>query len=110
MHEPVQRDRSENPRSADNQQERLIQLGWVLGFVDGEGCFSIGFVRQHKGANRVGYRTGYQVFHEFVVTQGHRSIDALYELREFFGVGQVVVNHRSDKSQRLAIPVRGATA
>ena len=80
MHELLHSDRSDNPRSADNQQERLIQLGWVLGFVDGEGCFSIGFVRQHKGMNRVGYRTGYQVFHEFVVTQGHRSIDALHEL------------------------------
>jgi hypothetical protein len=29
---------------ADNQQERLI--GWITGFVDGEGCFSIGFVKQ----------------------------------------------------------------
>ena len=28
---------------ADNQQERLMQLGWVIGFVDGEGCFSIGW-------------------------------------------------------------------
>ena len=40
---------SDNPNGADNQQERLIELGWVLGFVDGEGCFSIGFVRQSGG-------------------------------------------------------------
>jgi hypothetical protein len=39
---------SDNPDGAENQQERLIELrGWVTGFVDGEGCFSIGFVRQH---------------------------------------------------------------
>ena len=32
--------------SAENQQERLIEFrGWVIGFVDGEGCFSIGFFR-----------------------------------------------------------------
>jgi LAGLIDADG endonuclease len=54
---------------AENQQERLIQLGWVIGFVDGEGCFSIGFVRQPDRATRRGYKTGYQVSHEFAVTQ-----------------------------------------
>ena len=37
---------SDNPDGAENQQERLIRIGWVIGFVDGEGCFSIGFVRQ----------------------------------------------------------------
>jgi hypothetical protein len=30
---------------AENQQERLIMTGWVLGFVDGEGCFSLGLVK-----------------------------------------------------------------
>src|SRR5256885_3822268 len=61
---------SDNPGGAENQQERLRQQGWVIGFVDGEGCFSIGFVRQSGGQGRNGYRTGYQVAHEFVVTQG----------------------------------------
>jgi hypothetical protein len=36
----------DNVTGAENQQERLIeQRGWVIGFVDGEGCFSIGCVR-----------------------------------------------------------------
>jgi hypothetical protein len=35
---------SDNPTDAGNQQERLI--GWITGFVDGEGCFSIHLVRQ----------------------------------------------------------------
>src|SRR5215212_6586132 len=46
---------SDNPDGADNQQERLIELGWVIGFVDGEGCFSIGFVRQPGGRGRNAY-------------------------------------------------------
>src|SRR3989454_11307017 len=60
------------PRSEEpgNQQERLIDPSWVTGFVDGEGCFSIGLVRQPERANRKGYKTGYQVSHEFAVTQG----------------------------------------
>lgn len=81
---------------ADNQQERLIQLGWVIGFVDGEGCFSIGFVRQPDRKRRKGYRTGYQVAHEFAVTQGAKSISCLHEIREFFGIGQVLINTQHD--------------
>ena len=87
---------SDNATDADNQQERLIKLGWITGFVDGEGCFSIGFVRQPCRANRKGYKTGFQVTHEFVVTQGAKSIECLNELRDFFGVGQVLINRRYD--------------
>ena len=32
---------TDNVTSADNQQERLKMIGWIVGFVDGEGCFSI---------------------------------------------------------------------
>jgi hypothetical protein len=87
---------SNNPTGAGNQQERLVRRGWVIGFVDGEGCFSIGFIRQNDRAGRKGYRTGYQVSHEFAVTQGAKSISCLNELCEFFGVGHVIVNRRYD--------------
>ena len=88
---------SDKVTGAENQQERLIEFrGWVTGFVDGEGCFSIGFVRQPSRTDRSGYRTGYQVTHEFVVTQGERSLACLQDLHEFFGVGQVIINNRYD--------------
>jgi hypothetical protein len=87
---------SDNPHGAEDQQERLIRLGWVIGFVDGEGCFSIGFVRQPGGRGRSGYRTGYQVSHEFAVTQGAQSVECLTDLVAFFGVGQVIANRRHD--------------
>ena len=87
---------SDNPDGADNQQERLLQTGWVTGFVDGEGCFSIGFVKQPDRVSRRGYKTGYQVTHSFVVVQGARSIAALEELRDFFEVGAVSINRRHD--------------
>ncbi len=89
---------SENLSSADNQQERLI--GWILGFVDGEGCFSINFSkqpdRQEKTRIRRGYRTGYQVSHHFVVSQGERSLSTLEQFKNFFGVGKIFVNRRHD--------------
>ncbi len=86
----------DNVLGAENQQERLIQTGWVIGFVDGEGCFSIGFVRQHDRAGRKGYKTGYQVAHEFAVTQGAKSASCLDELVDFFGVGSLIANKRYD--------------
>src|ERR1700689_2348328 len=85
---------SENSSAADNQQERLIRIGWITGFVDGEGCFSINFIRQPDRANRKGYKSGFQVAHEFAVTQGARSVESLHTLVEFFGVGSVYINNR----------------
>jgi hypothetical protein len=82
--------------SADNQQERLIKIGWVIGFVDGEGCFSIGFVKQFGNDARKGYTTGYQVWHEFAVTQGEKSLSSLKELQKFFGIGNLYLNKRYD--------------
>jgi hypothetical protein len=45
---------SDNPSGADNQQERL-STDWVVGFVDGEGCFFVGGNRQPS------MRVGWQV-------------------------------------------------
>ena len=80
---------SENPTSAGNQQERLIQRGWVIGFVDGEGCFSVTIQKATTA-------TGWQVFPEFVVTQGERSLRVLHDLKEFFECGRVFINRRND--------------
>lgn len=91
---------SKKASSADNQQERLIKLGWVLGFVDGEGCFSVGLLsqpdRKEKHRIRRGYKTGYQVFCEFAVTQGMKSLKSLKDLHKFFGVGNIYINTRYD--------------
>jgi LAGLIDADG endonuclease len=86
----------DNVTGAENQQERLINLGWVIGFVDGEGCFSISFVRQPNRVSRRGYKTGYQVAHRFAVTQGAKSLSCLEQLQVFFGVGRIFRNRRHD--------------
>jgi hypothetical protein len=88
---------SDKVTGAENQQERLIEFrGWVIGLVDGEGCFSIGFSRQPNRRNRKGYKTGLQVTPRFVVTQGASSVCALEALQEFFGCGPMFVNQRRD--------------
>jgi hypothetical protein len=87
---------SDNSSAADNQQERLIKIGWITGFVDGEGCFSIHVVRQPHRHNRRGYKTGFQVAHQFVVTQGAKSIECLQMMQGYFGVGRLHCNRRYD--------------
>jgi LAGLIDADG endonuclease len=85
---------SDNLSGADNQQERLI--GWITGFVDGEGCFSIHLVRQPHREKRRGYKTGIQVAHQFVVTQGAKSVGCLETMQDFLGVGRLHCNRRHD--------------
>lgn len=81
---------SENPSGADNQQERPGVEQWVVGFVDGEGCFSISVVRNAT------CRSGWQVQPEFSVTQAAPSRPALELLREVFGCGTIIENARTD--------------
>ncbi|OGE98477.1 MAG: hypothetical protein A3G89_02135 [Candidatus Doudnabacteria bacterium RIFCSPLOWO2_12_FULL_42_9] len=89
---------SKNASRADNQQERLI--GWILGFVDGEGCFSINFTKQpdRQEATRIrrGYKTGYQISQNFAVVQGQRSLRSLEVIKIFFGIGKIYRNRRHD--------------
>ena len=40
--------------------------------------------------------TGWQVFPELAVTQGEKSLQALRDLQQFFGCGNIFVNRRTD--------------
>ncbi len=73
-----------------------LEAQWVVGFVDGEGCFHIG-INAHPEMN-----TGYQVIPEFVVVQHKRDVQVLYALKAFFGCGVVRLNH----GDRMAYRVR----
>jgi LAGLIDADG endonuclease len=81
---------SDNPSSADNQQERLLTNDWLVGFVDGEGCFSCPVFR-----NRT-MRLGWQVQPSFTVVQGESSRAVLEAMVAFFGCGKVYINRRHD--------------
>jgi hypothetical protein len=62
----------------DHQQERLCFASWIVGFVDGEGCFTVSFIKNKT------HRLGSQVFVEFVVTQGEKSKKTLELIKSFF--------------------------
>ena len=78
----------------DNQQER-IDAQWIVGFVDGEGCFHVAINRQLK------MTLGWQVLPEFRVVQHQRDEQILHRIRAMFGFGQVVVNHGDRKEFRV---------
>ena len=79
---------SKNASNADNQQERLE--GWIVGFVDGEGCFSVSIIKNSTTKN------GWQLFPEFVVTQGEKSVGVLRTIKDYFGCGNIYTNRRKD--------------
>jgi len=76
--------------SADNQQERLKMVGWVVGITDGEGCFSVSINRNPTT------KLGCQVLPEYVITQGEKSLSSLNKIKRFFKCGRVFVNRRHD--------------
>ena len=79
---------------ADNQQERL-DMKWLVGFTDGEGCF-------HVALNKLPKMTlGWQVLPEFRLVQHQRDESVLYKIRNYFGFGDIRKNHGDRKEFRV---------
>jgi hypothetical protein len=74
-----------------------LNAQWVVGFVDGEGCFHVG-INQNESMS-----LGVQVLPEFTVVQHEVDEQVLYGLKDYFGCGVVRKNHGS----RLSYRVRG---
>jgi len=74
-----------------------LEAQWIVGFVDGEGCFHVG-INKHPDM-----KAGYQVLPEFTVVQHERDIQILHALKSYFGCGVVRSNH----GDRMAYRVRG---
>ncbi len=76
---------------ADNQQERL-EKQWIVGFVDGEGCFYVGINHPRN------YR---QVLPEFRIVQHQKDEALLNKIKQFFRCGSVTKNHGDRKEWRV---------
>ena len=88
----------ENPQRLHVQSlPGRLEAQWVVGFVDGEGCFFVGINRHSE------MTSGFQVLPEFTVVQHERDIQLLHALKQFFGCGVVRRNH----AERMAYRVRG---
>ncbi len=81
---------SENPTGADNQQETpsfcsVLDPNWIVGFVDGEGCFSVS-VHRSAMMRRHG---GWQLQPVFHIYQHRDHRDVLEAMIPVFGCGRV---------------------
>jgi LAGLIDADG DNA endonuclease family protein len=81
---------SDNPTGADDQQETVRSMldldpRWVVGFVDGEGCFSVS-VHRNANAKSTG---GWQLQPVFHVYQHERYRGVLEGLISVFGCGRL---------------------
>jgi hypothetical protein len=74
---------SETKRS--EKFKMLLQIYWIVGFVDGEGCFSFSIFKNENMRNNV------QIQGEFTVRQHKRDIKLLYALKKFFKCGTVSI-------------------
>ena len=87
----------ENPQRLYVQSRSMkLDPNWIVGFVDGEGCFFVGINPNPEMTCK------YQVLPEFTVVQHQRDIRLLFALKEFFGCGVVRTNH----DERMAYRVR----
>jgi len=74
-----------------------LNAEWIVGFVDGEGCF-------HIAINKNAAMTlGVQVLPEFTVVQHKSDIQILHALKAYWKCGVVRVNH----GDRMCYRVRG---
>src|SRR4030088_1101062 len=85
----------ENPQRLHVQpRPEKLDSNWVVGFVDGEGCFFVGINPHHE------MTSGFQVLPEFTVVQHQRDIQLLHALKKFFGCGVVRRNHAERMAYR----------
>src|SRR5689334_21752787 len=89
---------SENPSSADNQQERLD--AYIAGFVDGEGSFHVAICRSAST------RAGWQLVPELHVSQNAERREVLDLIHQRLDCGRIQANHRASADTTLVFVVR----
>ncbi len=88
---------SENARYADNQQvirKDAISDEYFAGFVDGEGCFYVGF------GKRMDLPLNWQVITEFHLSQNPGGKNILEGFRDRIGCGYLKPNHPNNPKDR----------
>lgn len=88
---------SENGQSADNQQESNILDEYFLGFVEGEGCFYVGFSKRND------LPLGWQVITEFHLSQNPGGKNILEAFKRRLGCGYIKSNHPKNPRDKTLV-------
>lgn len=70
-----------------------FDLGWLYGFIDGEGCFSINFIKNKK------MRTGFAVRPVFMLNQRVEDGEILEWMQLFFKENDIASSTHHDRSE-----------
>jgi LAGLIDADG endonuclease len=68
----------------NNFNPNILNPYWVVGFIDGEGCFHVSVSK-----NKI-MKLGYQVSLEFSITQHVRDRELMNKLVRFFNCGYII--------------------
>jgi len=60
-----------------------MDINWLLGFIEGEGCFTI-----MLGLSK-SYRFGISLSPTFCITLNHKDKEVIYKIKEFIGAGNI---------------------
>ena len=74
-----------------------IHPWFVTGLVDGEGSFNFSIIENSEGL------LGFKVKFEFKVTQKSHSEKLLWNLKDFFGCGSVVIDNRKTDTKKFHV-------
>ena len=66
---------------------KRLDLDWLVGFIDGEGCFHVGISKHPE------LKFGYQILPELTVVQHKRDLALLHTIRSTMDCGVVRRNH-----------------
>ena len=87
---------SKNASPADDQQAKRKKISneYLVGFVDGEGCFYVGFSKRNDLPLK------WQVLTEFHLSQNPGGKNILEEFRKRLGCGYLKPNHAKNPKDR----------
>lgn len=91
---------SKNVTSADNQQVRSkeeIDQNYFAGFIDGEGCFYIGFSRRND------LPLGWQIITEFHLSQNPGGRNVLEAFSNRISCGYIKANHPKNPKDKTYV-------
>ena len=94
-------------RSSIEELEGDLDPEWVSGFTDAEGCFSLYFTESKPRYSTTGklwagsYKTGWQIGHEFVITQSEDNLEILKRIQAFFGGAGGIYTSSKQSARRV---------
>lgn len=77
-----------------------LQPQWIVGFVDGKGCFRASLIKNSS----MKFKTQIQI--EFVITQYNCDVALLYALKSYFQCGQVSIQKNDQTNNCYRFRVR----